>query len=132
MHNLFGKPDTLWQWWLASLCWVVVVVPSWILFSDALLTALDKIGRQQQQESWAIYGVFGSWGVAQVLICRAAWRRPATYPATGRANWPALLVFLWRAGLAAFQVIWLGYTSIIVGYALSGPAHPTAHPIINY
>ncbi|MGI4760644.1 MAG: hypothetical protein ACRYF0_08065 [Janthinobacterium lividum] len=124
MRNPFGRPYTLWQWWLGSLCWIVAVVSSWLLFSFALLHLLDKIGNQQQQDTWAMWGIMSSLGVAQVLVTWAAWRRPATYPAIGRANWPALLMLLWRMGLAGCQVAWLGYTIIVVGYAMSGPAHP--------
>jgi len=76
-------------------------------------------------------GIVGSLGVAQILVTWAAWRRPAAYPVIGCANWPAVLILLWRAGLAAFQIIWLGLAVISLGYGLSGPAHPAVHSIIN-
>jgi hypothetical protein len=131
MPNLLGKPDTLWHWWLASLCWTVAIVASWLLGCFALLHMLDKMTNQQQQDNWAMCGIMGSLGVAQVLVTWAAWRRPTTYPAIARANWPALLMLLWRAGLAAFQIIWSGLTVIGLGYGLSGPAHPPVHSILN-
>lgn len=129
MRNPFGKPDTLWHWWLGSLCWTVAVVAGWLIVSFTLLHELDNLGDRQQQNYWAMRGMLGSLGVAQGLLIRAAWRRPTTYPAIGRANWPALLMLLWRAGLAAWQVAWLGYTTIVVGYGLSGPLHPAAYPV---
>lgn len=124
MRNPFGKPGTLWQWWLGSLCWTVTVMLSWLLFTSTLLATLDKTVPRSQQESRAFYGVLGSLGIAQVLITWAAWRRPGTYPAIGRLNWPALLMLLWRAGLACLQVIWFLGIAIALGYALAGPAHP--------
>ena len=131
MRNPFGKPDTPWHWWLGSICWVVAAMSSWMLFSFALLQVLDKIDNRQQQDTWATWGIMGSLAVAQVLATWAAWRRPTTYPAIGRTNWPALLILLWRVGLAAFQIIWSGLTVISLGYGLSGPAHPRVHLIIN-
>ena len=122
MRNPFGRPATLWHWWLGSLGWLLVTVPGWLFFSYALVATLDKT-KPPQKESILIWGVLGSLGVAQVLVTWAAWRRPARYPASGRANWPALLMLLWRMGLAAFQLAWFGFTVIVLGYGLSGPAH---------
>lgn len=105
---------------------------SWLLVGSALLKVLDEIGNRQQQGNWAMRGIQGSLAVAQGLVTWAAWRRPASYPASGRANWPALLMLLWRVGLAGFQIIWLAFTVIGLGYGLSGPVHSATYPGINY
>ncbi len=124
MRNPFGKPGTLWQWWLGSLRWTVTVMLSWLLVNTTLLATLDKTATRSQQESRAFYGVLGNLGIAQVLITWAAWRRPGTYPAIGRLTGPRCSL-LWRAGLAFLQVIWFLGTAIALGYALASPAHPS-------
>lgn len=124
MRNPFGKLHTLWQWWLGSLCWTVAAVAGWLLRNGALLAIHAKLGTRQQAE-WLIGGALSSFGVAQVLLVRAACRQPATYPATGRINWPELLMLGWLTGLGALEVAWLGVAIIMLCDTVSASSYST-------
>jgi hypothetical protein len=125
MRNPFGKPRTLWHWWLGSLCWTVAAVASWLLLNGALLAIHAKLGTQQQQDEWLIGGAMNSFGVAQVLLLGAVCRQPTIYPATGRINWPVLLMLGWLTVLGTLEIAWLGVAIIMLCDTVSAASYPT-------
>lgn len=113
MRNPFKKPLTPRQWLVSSICWTITTVLAWLVFNYLQACALQEMGVPTGLDFTL---AISSFCLAHIVL----WQRVVRGPQLA-VDIPSRLkaaMWLWRIGVATFQLLCLGVALLLLNFRL--------------
>lgn len=113
VRNPFKKPLTPRQWLVSSICWTITTVLAWLVFNYLQACALQEMGVPTGLDFTL---AIGSFCLAYIVLWQRVVRGPQLVvhaPITLK-----VAMWLWRIGVATFQLLCLGVALLLLDFRL--------------